>query len=367
METIHTTTHPADVPTKQSQCIKNGKHKPTHSSIKILMNLRSALTTTERLDFISSVKCLMKTPSKIPHQEAPGAISRYDDFLATHINQTQVIHNNGVFLSWHRHFLHLFEKALQEECHFKGTIPYWNWPWWASDLQNSPLFDGSATSLGGDGYCNASAEPRSNGNYTFPRGTGGGCVDSGPFANTTLHFKNFDGLADLVSGEKLEYAPHCLSRDLNNEIAAEYTSQTRVDDLLASLDIATFQSKLSGFVPGTPIMGPHNGGHYALGKDMQDQFASPSDPAFYLHHAMIDNLYTQWQAKDPAQRQYALDGTVTTLNMPPSRNATLGYELDFGFLGEKKRVGELMDVTRGIYCYRYEYDEGAGKPQDCYL
>ncbi|PSN66498.1 tyrosinase central domain protein [Corynespora cassiicola Philippines] len=322
----------------------------------------SALTGPERIDFISSVKCLMEKPSKIPREEAPGAISRYDDFIGTHINQTHLIHNNGIFLTWHRQYLYLFQKALREECNFQGTLPYWNWPWWASDLHNSPLFDGSPTSLGGDGYYNASAEPLLNGNYTFPRGTGGGCVDTGPFANTTLHFKNFEGLA--VPPNKLEYAPHCLRRDFNNGISRTHNSQEHVDFLLASPDIAAFQSRLSDFIPGTPIMGPHGGGHYAIGKDMQDQFASPSDPAFWLHHAMIDLMYAQWQAKDPHERQYALDGTVTSLNMPPSQNATLDFVLDFGYLGEQKMVFQLMNVDKFDYCYRYEYAEGSSKPEN---
>ena len=137
-----------------------------------------------------------------------------------------------------------------------------------------------------------------NGKYTSPQGTGGGCINPGPFANTTLHFKYFDGVTDLFTGHKLEHALHCLTRDLNNEIATEYNSQARIDDLLASPDIATFQSKIFDFTRDTSIMGLHNGGHYALGKDMHNQFPSPSDPVFYLHHAEIDNMYAQWQAKD---------------------------------------------------------------------
>ncbi|CAI6238330.1 unnamed protein product [Periconia digitata] len=322
----------------------------------------SALGKPERLAFVGAVKCLMDKPSQIPQGEAPGALNRYDDFIATHINYTHVIHSNGIFLSWHRHYLHLFEKALQDECGYQGSLPYWNWPWWASDLHSSPLFDGSPTSLGGDGYYNASSEPRANGNYTFPRGNGGGCVAAGPFANTTLHFKRTKGIPTTNDPNKLEYAPHCLTRDLNNGIASEYCSQSRVDGVLASPDIATIQSLLSDFVPGTPIMGPHNGGHYAVGEDMQDQFASPSDPTFWLHHGMIDLLWTRWQAKDPANRQYALDGTVTSLNRPPSQNATLDYMLDFGFLDKSRPVSTFMDVKKEIFDYSYEYVEGKGEP-----
>jgi tyrosinase len=75
---------------------------------------------------------------------------------------------------------------LRNECGYKGYQPYYNWSWWAKDPKSSPFFDGSATSMSGDGEfipgrdyscfpfetpCLMHLEP----------GTGGGCVTSGPF------------------------------------------------------------------------------------------------------------------------------------------------------------------------------------------
>ena len=37
------------------------------------------------------------------------------------------IHFTGHFLSWHRSYVHRFERALREECGFRGTQPYWDW------------------------------------------------------------------------------------------------------------------------------------------------------------------------------------------------------------------------------------------------
>lgn len=53
---------------------------------------------------------------------------------------------------------------------------YWNWGKWASDPANSPLFDGSDTSLSGNGL-------KINHEDTdyYPAGPGGGCIYSGPF------------------------------------------------------------------------------------------------------------------------------------------------------------------------------------------
>lgn len=49
------------------------------------------LSTEEKTEYISAVLCLQSKPS-ISGSIAPGAKSRYDDFVATHINQTLTIH-----------------------------------------------------------------------------------------------------------------------------------------------------------------------------------------------------------------------------------------------------------------------------------
>lgn len=33
----------------------------------------------------------------------------------------------GLFFHFHRYFIWLYEKALQEECGYKGTKAYWDW------------------------------------------------------------------------------------------------------------------------------------------------------------------------------------------------------------------------------------------------
>jgi tyrosinase len=77
---------------------------------------------------------------------------------------------------------------------------------------------------------------------------------------------------------------------------------------------------------------------------------------------MIDNMWAQWQKKDPANRTFALDGTITTLNNPPSANATVDTLVYFAFLDKPRRLGDIMDTQSEEYCYRYEYDQNATKP-----
>lgn len=69
----------------------------------------------------------MAAPSKLRPGLAPGAKSRYDDFVSVHINQTTTIYLSGWFLSWYWYYLYSFEQALRQECGYKGYVPYWNW------------------------------------------------------------------------------------------------------------------------------------------------------------------------------------------------------------------------------------------------
>jgi tyrosinase len=98
----------------------------------------STLSSEEKLNYTAAVRCLMDNPATVPSELAPGAKSRYDDFVAAHINQTDFIHSNGPFLFWHRLYIWAFETALREECGYTGYLPYWNYGKSAEDLRNSP-------------------------------------------------------------------------------------------------------------------------------------------------------------------------------------------------------------------------------------
>lgn len=104
------------------------------------------------------------------------------------------------FLSWHRYFVHTFETALRDECGYTGYQPvsiknrkgsgwdidrlqYWNWGKSAFDPANSPMFDGSAYSMSGNGIYEPHncTEALPTGLNCVPPGVGGGCVETGPF------------------------------------------------------------------------------------------------------------------------------------------------------------------------------------------
>jgi tyrosinase len=50
------------------------------------------LSNQERKAYTDAVVCLQKKQAKTPSELVPGAKSRYDDWVATHVNQTQTIH-----------------------------------------------------------------------------------------------------------------------------------------------------------------------------------------------------------------------------------------------------------------------------------
>jgi tyrosinase len=125
---------------------------------------------------------MISSPAKSDPALVPGARSRYDDFVAQHINQTNTIHGTGNFLSWHRYFVYGYEKALREECGYMGHQPYWNWFTYQDDPKHSPVFDGSDTSMSGDGlFVQHNGSKGGAGTISLPSGEGGGCIASGPF------------------------------------------------------------------------------------------------------------------------------------------------------------------------------------------
>lgn len=191
------------------------------------------------------MNCLRSLPPKTDQSFAPGARNRYDDFVVSHIINTQTIHFSGWFLPWHRQYVWLFENALRTECNYTGYLPYWDW----SKLglvtnSTNPLFDGSATSLSDNGKY----EPNRNLthispigmatlNANVPLGTGGGCIQTGPIVNWQQHL----GPVNSLNGEDgrrnpnatdLGYNPRCIKRDFNNTLLAMHNSYANVTNLI---------------------------------------------------------------------------------------------------------------------------------------
>lgn len=61
---------------------------------------RSTFSRTEKKAYIGAVQCLARLPPKTSKAICPGCKNRYDDFVATHIQQSFGIHVTGNFLTW---------------------------------------------------------------------------------------------------------------------------------------------------------------------------------------------------------------------------------------------------------------------------
>ncbi|KAL4972426.1 hypothetical protein BDW66DRAFT_162912 [Aspergillus desertorum] len=316
------------------------------------------LSKSERKEYIDAVQCLTNSPSKIDPSFAPGARTRFDDFVAVHINQTFFIHTTGNFLTWHRYFTWAYEQALRNECGYKGYQPYWSWPKYADDPLNSPIFDGSEYSMSGDGSYVPHDGPEAAPGIILEPGHGGGCVTSGPFKNFTV---NLGPLAPtlLVSGitvqngTGLDYNPRCLRRDINVD-AASWTTIDKVLDLFNRTTIGAFQDRLQGDFPNG-YLGVHSGGHYTISGDPAgDFFTSPGDPAFYLHHAAIDRVFWTWQNLAPRERTFVVEGPTVLAGLGiEAPNATLDDMQYFDVLAKDRTIRELLDTTGGPFCYIY--------------
>ncbi|KAM0715186.1 hypothetical protein Q7P37_009651 [Cladosporium fusiforme] len=323
------------------------------------------LTHDERLDYVNAVLCLQTLPARTPANVSAGARSRFDDFVVTHIQQTRTIHFTGNFLPFHRWFTHSYEKALREECGYEGYQPYWDWPKYASAPQDSPIFDGSPTSLGGNGDSVEHDGPvlfDADGNeIKLPAGLGGGFVTTGPFANMTVNlgpFIKLNGSPPGIDGG-MGYNPRGLRRDVGPAINERYCNESIVLTALSIPNIASYRLAIEG-TPDTIEIGAHGGGHFVISGDPGgDVYASPGDPAFYVHHGMMDRLWSYWQLMDPSKRFSEEEmngggfGHITWDNEPESRRARFDDVLDMGYAAESSTIGEVMDTLGGPFCYIY--------------
>ncbi|KAL0930469.1 tyrosinase central domain-containing protein [Colletotrichum truncatum] len=294
----------------------------------------------ERIAFREAIECLMRTES----------VSAFDDFGVLHYHLTPYVHLTASFLLFHRYYVYTYEEAFRTKCGYKGTFPYWEWGLDAHNMSASPLFDGSETSLGGDGEFIPGHPPPFPG---VPAGSGGGCV-SGFLSDFSVN------LGPSGWPDPLKHNPRCLKRDLNTGICALWASLRNTTDVIIDApNIEAFQALLQGdkrYPPAAPLgIGVHGGGHFAISGDPGGDFYwSPLEPGFYLHHGQIDRLYFVWQNLDWENRQ-GIFGTGTMNNFPPSRDMTLDDVMDISPLNVPRPLQELIDTIGGSpFCFVYE-------------
>ncbi|MEU0358998.1 tyrosinase MelC2 [Streptomyces cyaneofuscatus] len=258
---------------------------------------QASLTAAEKRSFVDALLELKRT-------------GQYDTFVTTHnafiMSDTdsgdRVGHRSPSFLPWHRRFLIQFEQALQA-IDPAVALPYWDW---TADRTAS-------ASLWAPGFLGGTGRSRD------------GQVTEGPFAVSGGRWP----VTVTVDGRGF------LRRALGSGVP-QLPTRAEVDSVLAmpTYDTAPWNSASDGFrnhLEGWRGVNLHNRVHVWVGGQMATG-ASPNDPVFWLHHAFIDRLWAQWQARHPRSAYLPAGATrnVVSLNdvMRPWNDVTPAEMLD---------------------------------------
>jgi tyrosinase len=206
-------------------------------------------------------------------------------------------HGNLFFLPWHRAYLYLFEKSLQDQV--PGvTLPWWDWTSAASHQEGIP-----------DSYQDAQADNP---------------LQSAPVSLTP-------DLIDLVR----QNLPGAIT-DGPDPTTVRYPQDPsdlpRADTVQAILDN---DSRFDDF--STQLENIHNGVHTWVRGSMSQIPVAGFDPVFWAHHAMIDRLWYLWQQQHP---NGSLDPSMLDAALTPFP-FTVAQVLDIGPLGYDYAVAAI--------------------------
>ncbi|KAK3339748.1 hypothetical protein B0T25DRAFT_618289 [Lasiosphaeria hispida] len=328
----------------------------------------SDLSVPEREDYVKAVLCLMSKPAKAPKDEAPGALSRFDDFVATHMTMAGQLHDPTHLFGAHRYYIWIYEKALREECGYKGYQPYMNYDRYAADPIHSAMFNGNASSMGGNGLptnYGGIPQPFPKPYDKIPQAGGGGCVTEGPFKDMVV---SLGPKATVVRNippnpraDGLGSNPRCLRRDVNKASTMGARANYTYSLIMDNPDVNAFYNRYLGSPPLRNEAFPwglHNAGHFTIGGDPGgDFYCSPGDPAFYFHHGMLDRVWWIWQMQDPDTRVDLIPtGEVPAGHTGHGRRVRKEETVDLGWTAPEVPLLALHDQLGGLegeMCYIY--------------
>ena len=257
------------------------------------------LTADEKRRFVNAFQALMVQDSVLH----PGAQSRYDDFVETHLlamhdMDTHVPrpeswgHGGSVFLPWHRELLYQFEKLLQI-IDTSVTIPYWDWT--RAKAASDAGYPFTHDFLGVDGTDSdndrVKREAGAPSPYPYP-------FDPEAWSTSLEVFDPDDSLNFFQRqfGERAD-APNLPSND-TVEIGTATTFRNAISGAISYL---THRARCEDL---------HNLVHRYCGGNML-RMTSPNDPVFFLHHANIDRMWSIWQKKVPASTSLYVQSSTT--------------------------------------------------------
>lgn len=97
----------------------------------------------------------------------------------------------------------------------------------------------------------------------------------------------------------------------------------------AAVSSALANATFNGFAAS--LEGIHNSGHVWVGGSMGIVPTAPADPVFWMHHAEIDRIWSQWQASNPGQDP-PLAGAAAVMDPWPETEADTRDAVSLGYV-----------------------------------
>jgi tyrosinase len=83
---------------------------------------------------------------------------------------------------------------------------------------------------------------------------------------------------------------------------------------------------------------------------MGDEFNSPNEPLFFLHHANLDHLWATWEEQDLKR--------LSDYSAQRGEAFSADTQLSMGLFGPVRSVRDVMDTQnrdgKGTLCFKYE-------------
>jgi tyrosinase len=104
--------------------------------------------------------------------------------------------------------------------------------------------------------------------------------------------------------------------------SASLPTTGQVNGIMSQTTYTSFTTQLE--------MGPHNLVHGWVNGTMSFLTTAPADPLFWMHHAMIDRLWSIWQASHPGQNPN-LSGVIALMDPWPEAVAQVSSIVSLGY------------------------------------
>ncbi len=274
-------------------------------------------------------------------------------------------HGNWWFLPWHRGYTGWFEEICRElsgDPNF--ALPFWDWtalPRLPQQFFDIDVFNPAKSSLYISSY-NAFYSEFSNPMSAFWK-------SFSPAQLQQMSLRGYNSINDVWAQVQSNpmFFPPAQARALTpsqpnfDAVTQKAVSIQTIQAALAPRDFLSFGSKKATYhsqMIGFSILEgqPHNNVHNNVGGFMQD-FLSPVDPIFFLHHANIDRLWDVWTRK---QLQQHLPTLPAGADLPPwAREPFLFYRDAKGNPVLKNKAGDYATIDG----FDYAYEKGSGESQ----